>query len=584
MMRKKQLFNRKMLVNNRGSLLIISFFVITLLLGMGAAFMLLVTQELRLVERQRLSTVAFYIAEAGIERGLYDLRLDFENDATSHPWANGFNVKVNGVDVGVDFDAMTQEEIDNGVAVSTVTFHDGTYDLAFQQPLDADLNVIDDALWIKSTGTAKGVTSTIEAYVKIIDLNPWNNAIFAGVGQLGSLINGNVDIRGSVFILGDDDLPVGVYAVDIGGTAEFVGNNYRTMPAALKALVPKIWEDINNNGVQDIPDEIETLNATLRVKNGIVGVSGNSSIGEADISGDAYKETIDGVYVSDGFGGNKGASQVYSDNGTSQAYDLGDSMTFPLIRNNDGSYTDLDDTNYVSYKAYLEAKGETVYTLSSDDVANKLNNLSGGDFEIYEDPEDEDSEVIIEWAGDVLTIKDDVVFYSNYINEDGDTLTLDGPGPNGIIYEGSASFLVEGNVVVNSSFVTRTYDDNGDDISDYVSYPYYDVNDNGKFDVNGVDGYSGVTEQENIIGFMTPGTITLGDNAQIDIMGMFYAQTKITINKQTDVVGSIVSNFFDMGTNVPALYQVPEAANNLPAGIIGGENTRWYAVTAWIKR
>src|SRR3990172_12340057 len=36
-------------------------------------------------------------------------------------------------------------------------------------------------------------------------INPWNNAIFAGVGQTGKGIAGNVDIHGSVHILGEGE-------------------------------------------------------------------------------------------------------------------------------------------------------------------------------------------------------------------------------------------------------------------------------------------------------------------------------------------------------------------------------------------
>jgi hypothetical protein len=52
-------------------------------------------------------------------------------------------------------------------------------------------------------------------------------------------------------------------------------------------------------------------------------------------------------------------------------------------------------------------------------------------------------------------------------------------------------------------------------------------------------------------------------------MGAFYAQNRIVSAKQTTIMGTFVSNYFDMGTNVPDIYQVPSLADNLPLGMIG---------------
>ncbi len=66
-------------------------------------------------------------------------------------------------------------------------------------------------------------------------------------------------------------------------------------------------------------------------------------------------------------------------------------------------------------------------------------------------------------------------------------------------------------------------------------------------------------------------------------MGLFYAENQVTVQKQTDIVGTIVSNYFDMGTNVPSIYQVPDTMNYLPAGMIG-QGTNWIMKTvSWQK-
>ena len=65
--------------NEKGSLLVLSYMVIFTLISLGAVFTLFSLGEARSVERDRRTTIAFNIAEAGIERALSDLRLDFVN-------------------------------------------------------------------------------------------------------------------------------------------------------------------------------------------------------------------------------------------------------------------------------------------------------------------------------------------------------------------------------------------------------------------------------------------------------------------------------------------------------------------------
>jgi hypothetical protein len=73
----------------------------------------------------------------------------------------------------------------------------------------------------------------------------------------------------------------------------------------------------------------------------------------------------------------------------------------------------------------------------------------------------------------------------------------------------------------------------------------------------------------NILGIMATGKLEMGTNSQLHLMGAFYAQDQIKSTKQTIVTGTYVSNYFDMGTNVPEIYQVPALADNLPPGMIG---------------
>ena len=149
-----------------------------------------------------------------------------------------------------------------------------------------------------------GMVRQVEVVYASNNVNVWRNAIFAGAGQAGRLINGNVSIHGSVHLLGDH-LPdgglaiVGVEdpAVELSG-ASLISNNYVSMPDDLRQRIPALpTRDYQG-------DDVETLNANLRVKRGIVSMNGNARIGLNQVAGDTVKNPMDGVFVTDGWGGN----------------------------------------------------------------------------------------------------------------------------------------------------------------------------------------------------------------------------------------------------------------------------------------
>ncbi|MBI5024366.1 MAG: hypothetical protein HZC18_05115 [Candidatus Omnitrophica bacterium] len=494
--------------NNKGSLLIISYLVIFVLLALGAAFIAMSVNESRIAERQRRTTLTLHIAEAGIERALYDLRQDFINDASSPSWADG---NINGLAVGPN----TASFYNTGYG--STSLNGGSYAVQLK-----NVSGISDAIWIRSTGTLGDVQQTIEVYAKIVSISPWNNAIFAGAGAAGAMVNGNVNIRGSVHILGTG-LQSSDLVVDLGGTAEIIGNNYKDMAAALKAKVPALPTTTVSG------ETVETLSAVLRVKRGIIGLSGSATAGEANVTGNAYKETIDAAYVTDGYGGSQGVTNVHSDNGTSSAYDLGDTVSFPSLSDPYGGYS--------TYQGYLEANALVIS--SAADLA-KLANItpaSSTDFSFS------NAKGSITKAGGNLTISGIV-----YLDNNGSLNMSKAGADKTITYTGSGVILAEGNVQINTDLVT-----NGNS-----SFP------------------------TNIVGVMTPNMIGFNE-ANIDVMGVFYAEGTVTAQKQTDIVGTIVSNYFNMGTNVPSVYQVPDVINHLPTGLIG-QNATWVMKTvSWQK-
>ena len=73
----------------------------------------------------------------------------------------------------------------------------------------------------------------------------------------------------------------------------------------------------------------------------------------------------------------------------------------------------------------------------------------------------------------------------------------------------------------------------------------------------------------------------IGMAALLEVMGAFYAQQSVVMRRQTVLTGTIVGNYYDMGTNVPQIYQVPSLPQNLPMGMIGAYPVVFYSRVSW---
>jgi hypothetical protein len=519
----KQLNNnlgsRLSLKNNRGSLFVISLLLISILLVLGAALVVISSTDSRIAERQRRTIQAFHVAEAGIEQAIYYLRRDFLNDPSSPSWGDG---DINGINVSGFY--VSGQPPAGYYPLLNGSLNGGTYNVELK-----NVGGTSRSVWAKSTGVVGGVTQTILIYARINSISPWDNAIFAGRGSAANAkaINGSVDINGSVHILGTD-LPDGAHAVELGGTAELIGNNYVGLLQSLKDKVP-VLPTMSYGG-----ETVETLSAELRVKNGDIILDGNSSVGQVQQTGNAYKEMIDGVYVTDGFGGNSGITNVHSDNGWSNSYDLGDTVGFPRLSD---SYP-----GYASYQAYLRAHALVVNSAADLTKLASLNPNSTS-FSITDVSNGYGS---ISWDNTTKTLAVNGIVYI----EGGDLGMQVAGNDKNIYYSGTGSIFATGNIVIETNL--ETIGNN--------SFP------------------------TNIIGFMTPQNIQLGTStASINAMGLFYAQNQITVGKQTNVMGTLVADYFDMGSQVPKIYQVPEAANNLPPGLIGQSANYSMRIVSWQK-
>jgi hypothetical protein len=426
---------------------------------------------------------------------------------------------------------------------------------------------------VHSAAQYEGVEREVESVYVAKDINVWNNAIFAGTGAAGQLINGNVSIHGSVHLLGDDLDPnnLALAAMEMSGTS-LIHNNYSGMPAELQARVPALPTTFVNG------KEVETLDAVLRVRRGLVSMSGNSEIGEPNNDGNGFKEFMDGTFVNDGWAGNavipdggRGIpTSVWSDNGFNNTYDLGTRMSLPLLdddwRETDGSRVMNPWTGtWYTHSEYFSEVLLADPTARTDGMYNKSmlidtgarnafywNATTGqelsGAAALAAVPGANDDYIRFDPATNVMKI-------NGQIRINGD-LEFTGKGNDTTIhYSGRGAILTYGNVIIDTNLLTCN---NGNPADVALSYPV-----------------------RNVLGIMSSQDMLVGSKSQLSIMGAFYAEGKIQSMKQTNVVGTFVSNYFDMGSQVPNIFQVPELARNLPYGMIGNYPIMDLSMVSW---
>lgn len=503
--------------------------------------------------------------------------------------AQAFQVAQAGADYAFQ-KVIEQAEKDKGVIKEAsyllsdlpISLPDGIDGDVYVQPVSGGMEA-----WITSEAKIGRVGRSVRVLVSAKDVGIWNNAIFAGTGASGQAINGNVDIRGSVHLLGDgeafEDLngngkwdagdpftdvngngrwdpgePFvdangdGVYTApepynDSNGNGKYdppltvtelnsafsgtahIGNNYNGIPSTLSSRIPSIPTE---NGLRSLGTEV-------RVKHGLIRLQGAATIGQSSpASGD--KGTISGSFVNDGYTGNPGAGGVSSDNGTGEKYDLGDRVKFPLIHGVGARpYTyPGNGVNYATHKTFLDANSLTipVNTIKPNTPAFSYSDGNGNS---------------VQWTpasggnNARLTINGIVKINGNLdFGEKHTTINFDGRG----------TLYATGNIDIHSNILP----------------------------VNGK-----LFPTQTAIGFIALQNINLATgpgDAQLSMMGAYYAQGTITSRKQNQIAGTFVANYYDMGTNVPNIYQVPTLAKNLPPGMPGDESIVSLKRKSWRER
>jgi hypothetical protein len=402
-----------------------------------------------------------------------------------------------------------------------------------------------------ATGPAAGGRQ-LEAIVRFDNVSVWNNAVFGGVGAGDYGIRGNVRIAGSVHVLGNN-LDLTDDALDLSGTAG-VRNNYADMPAVLRMLVP----DPPKVGGE------ETLESKLRVKRGEVLLSGTATVGVPNDPANGVKDTVDGSYVTSGFGGNQGEKNVYSDNGSTNKYDLGNKVSFPVI----DVESALNITNPAQCpggptpsggKVVLDANlsGFTCSDANGNSISWTPPPMGGGG----------------KWGGDAQLSITGVVTVGNNTLVLGDNSKC---GSLGIRYSTpeNAQYPDGGGTLYSEAVPAGAFSNDTAGIFIHSNI----------LPMEGKKFASDVDAERATLGLMAAGDIGIATgpgDSQLTLAAAMYARRQISSPKQSQIAGTMVANYIDMGTNVPRIYQVPSLVKHVPPSLPGRTPIFVPSSTSW---
>lgn len=562
--------------NNRGMALVMALFFIGIALLIVGLMASRTMQQRKVVEQYGDINLARLGADAALAAAWVELESGGDGIIGMEGWVPQWDEENSLILPDFEEDSVTPQTM---ASMADVQYASYTVDWATDGKDNNGDGRVDDPMetrmyTIYAMARNGAVKRELEAVCQAKKVGAWENAVFAGPGVLGGLINGSVNARGSVHLLGDNLLG-GVLGLTSGlglGGGNIVRNYYQGIPNELRNRIPALPQTV----VQGEP--VDTLSAEFRAKNGIIGLAGGSTLGDAQAFGNAVKETLDGVFVTGGWigdlvtpDGDRGDPQnVFSDNGWDALYDLADRVEFPRLggpwRNPVGGET---ETNPVTGSEFTH-KEQFLQTLLGDPEVPDDGNYSGnvtidtrGDHFYWNAttgeqrqgtlptvvPPKTDDYIIFDKTRDVLEINGEIGIKGN--------LTFTGRGNEKTInYTGKGAILVEGDVRLDAHLLTC----NKGKPTDFAN----------SFPVN------------NALGIMASKNITIGStvldllfNSKINLMGAFYAENQIVSLKQARVAGTLVSNQFNLGLTAPDVFQVPLLGDNLPDGMVGD-----YPITA----
>jgi hypothetical protein len=498
---------------------------------LGVSMLTVTTADIGASANYRGSKAAFYEADSGIQRSIMDLTAN----------SNWSEAAVDGSLLPIVLQDPFPTTLDiNGHTIDlsggpgwysfgpTETLGNGTFTREiFLPPTDSEqANAKGSKLWVivpvRSTGAvpngSEPSTQRVgsDLRVMVFRVSIWDNAIFAGEGQSGKSINGNVEVRGSVHVVGD---PANPTLLDWGGGAT-VRNSY------IDAAQVANWDVADAAKLPALPlvdlngEWVRSLDAEVRVRNGDLDYGGTSSLGDPDVFGNGVKDTLDGFYA-DGTVTLSGSASIHADE--NDDYDIDENIPFPTL---DDPYVDSTGTSWAHHRDYLNAKALTlpVNEISDNIGAFALSDVNGNS--ISWDP-----------ATNLMTI-------NGLIRVDGDLKFGKNGTTHRVEYSGTGTIYATDDILFVWSVAP---------VGDYLNTA------------------AALTHNLGLIADNDVEIATSGGASQLKLMAAIYAEDEINVALQTKIAGALVGRAFDLGNNVPQVWQVPKLAVNLPPGMPGGD-------------
>ncbi len=574
--------------NNNGFVLIVALMVMLVLFILGPIFMTLSMTETQIAFNDKNATRALYVAEMAVERARRDIKYDADfdlggitNQYFASPTPIAMGQPANCVALITWQGVPPQQrcyDLGGPIPAEPVVVPPYPADDIFFQTLYTNVNVDtygdgstynlklgllnSNKMTIRAEGTGQLQSrKTVDVRVEVRPLSVWDNAVFAGGGGTGMRINGNALIAGSVHILGQGLGPAGT-AADFGG-----GGGIFNWYNGLDVTTP------GGNFAGKLPNmNPSTLDAEIRVKEGQIEMNSGAARagnGTADVDVDlnpipaGIKRRVDGTYTEYGYAGSFGDQYVYSDNGLYAKYDLPadfnisfPSLTGPRPDALPGTYEDYLDENSWNPVPMLSLVAPSA--------------VSGTNLTIYADTMSffapgVDANLqphLLAWNNisqtltvqGIIRIPGEIILGGTIGPTKIETINYNTPGGGGTLYakkaganwsDDSTAGAHELSITVNSSLLPLGI------------YPTVDT-----------------------LGLLAKDRIVMARSSK-RVAAAVFAENQVLITKQYQVVGAIVTRFFDLGAQVPRVYQMPNLVKYLPPGMPGGQAFNFVKILSW---
>ncbi len=505
-------------LGERGSAFVITLLVMVVTLVMGLGLASSGMTELGISGNYRNRATAYYAADSGIEQTVLDLGVSstwIEQVINTTNWTihNPFPtaITIDGKTVTLAVDGNGDVIPDYYALGSLTTLGDGTFAREIYLPPTVAMSGTKPVLTFRVRSEGAGGLGEQAAQAIRADIRPTVNA--HGVWDNAIFAEGGAagnSINGHVAVRGSIHVlgnAASPPTIEFGGTSD-IRNNYGDAVSwfgATDAAKLPSLPTVEVNGVST-----ETLGTVIRTKDANVDLTGSAVIGQTNDDANGLKEMIDAVR-SDGTVGP--SSDVYAD--TTGGYDT-DQVQFPALTD---PYVDPNTgTSYASHSAFLDANS---LTITENEISVNISAFSHSD----------GNGNSISWDPDTLTMT-----ISGIIKADDIRLGQPHgqPGLRGVNYIGTGTIYTNDDIHVDG-FLTP--------VGDYL-----------------VGGNLGLIASDDIL---------IDEASNVNVMAAIYSQNHIRVSKQTAVAGAMVSRWFDMGTNVPAIFHVPDLSTNLPPGMPG---------------